>query len=136
MPHQHPRIRTTGRLLITGLLVAATTVVAACLTGPAAASDGLTPEKLANAGWTCFTAPVGPPVPICANPGIGRPFPGNPDPPPKYTLVRFDFDGNYDSKVHFIRADLYAGQPCGEAGEPYVLSARIPYYECIRTKGA
>lgn len=136
MLHQHPRTGTIERLLAVGWLVATTAVVAAGLTGPADASDGPTPEKLTNAGWTCFSAPVGPPVTICANPGVGRPFPGNPDPPPKYTLVRFDLDGNYDSKVHFIRADLYAGQPCGESGAPYVLSSRIPYYECIRAKGA
>ena len=135
MPHQHFMIRRIERLRAIGWLVAALAIVAAGSTSSAAASNGLTPETLANAGWTCFIAPVGPPLTICANPGIGRPFPGNPDPPPKYTLVRFDANGNYDSKVHFIRADLYAGQPCGESGEPYVLSPRIPYYECIRTTG-
>jgi len=135
MTGQHPTSLTIGRLLATALVVAATAAVAPGLTTPAAASEGLTPAKLADAGWTCFQAPVGPPVTICANPGVGRPFPGNPNPPPKYTLVRFDLDGNYDSKVHFIRADLYAGQPCGPSGDPYVLSARIPYYECIRATG-
>ena len=105
MPHQHPRARTIGRLLATGWLVAATAVVAASFTRPAAPADGQTPENHANPGWTSLTAPLGPPLTIIASPGIGRPFPDNPDPPPKYTLVRFDIDGNYDSKVHFIRAD-------------------------------
>ena len=32
---------------------------------------------------------------------------------------------------HLIRADLYAGQPCGR--QPYVFRARIGYYECVHT---
>jgi hypothetical protein len=31
--------------------------------------------------------------------------------------------------VHLIRADLYAGQPCGD--HPYVFRALIGYYECV-----
>jgi hypothetical protein len=136
MTDQYPTSRTIARLLATALVIAATAAVAASLTTPAAASEGLTPTRLANAGWTCFQAPVGPPSVVCANPGVGRPFPGNPDPPPHYTLVRFDPDGNYDAKVHLIRADLYAGQPCGPSGDPYVFSPRIGYYECVRANGA
>jgi hypothetical protein len=98
-----------------------------------AGAAGVTPETLSAAGWSCFQAPVGPPGVICANPGLGRPIPGDPDPPPQYTLVRFDLDGTYDAKVHFIRADLYAGQPCGPSGAPYLLSPRIGYFECVRT---
>ena len=111
--------------------VALVAVAAAALAGPAQAG-GLTPETLSAAGWTCFQAPVGPPNIICANPGVGRPFPGNPDPAPKYTLVVFDPAGNYLAKVHFIRGDLYAGQPCGPSGEPYVFRAGIGYFECVR----
>ena len=39
---------------------------------------------------------------------------------------------HYLGKVHFIRADLYAGQPCAPSGDPYVFSPRIGYYECVR----
>jgi hypothetical protein len=122
--------RTLGRTVL--VLAVGTAVVAAALAVPARAA-GLTPEKLTAAGWTCFQAPVGPPRIVCATPGLGRPFPGNPDPPPAYTLVLFHLDGTYEGKVHFIRADLYAGQPCGPSGDPYVLSPRIGYFECVRT---
>lgn len=123
----------TRTLVRTGLAMAIGAIaVAAVLAAPAPAS-GLTPETLSAAGWTCFQAPVRPPRIICANPGVGRPFPGNPDPPPKYTLVIFDPDGNYLGKVHFIRADLYAGQPCEPSGDPYVFRSGIGYFECVRT---
>ena len=126
----------TRTLVRTGLATAAGAIaIAAVLALPARAS-GLTPNTLSAAGWTCFQAPVGPPSIVCANPGVGRPFPGNPDPPPKYTLVRFDLDGDYLGKVHFIRADLYAGQPCAPSGDPYVFSPRIGYFECVRTLGS
>ncbi|HYI74628.1 MAG TPA: hypothetical protein VEW90_05090 [Gaiellaceae bacterium] len=106
--------------------------VAAMLALPAQAQGHPTPDQLSAAGWTCFQPPVSPPRIVCANPGLGRPFPGNPDPPPAYTLSMFDLAGSYVGKVHLIRADLYAGQKCGGSGEPYVLNPRIPYYECFR----
>ena len=128
------RSRTTARLAAIASLIASTTAAAASLVAPAAAAEGLTPEKLTAAGWTCFQAPVEPPAIVCANPGVGRPIPDNPDPPPSYTLVRFDVAGNYLGKVHFIRLDLYAGQPCGPSGDSYVFRPRIGYYECVRVK--
>ena len=68
----------------------------------------------------------------CANPGLGRPLPGNPDPPPAYTLPTFDLGGNYLGRVHLVRADLYRGQSCGPTGDPYVFRAAIGYFECLR----
>jgi hypothetical protein len=115
------------------LTAAAGAIATAALLAVPAGAAGVTPETLSAAGWTCFQPPVGPPRIVCANPGLGRPIPGNPDPPPQYTLVRFDLDGTYDAKVHLIRADLYAGQPCGTSGDPYVFSPRIGYFECVRT---
>jgi hypothetical protein len=116
-----------------GVLAAAVgaIAVAAVLAVPARAG-GPSPDNLAAAGWTCFQPPVSPPVIVCANPGLGRPFPGNPDPPPAYTLMRFALDGTSLGKVHLIRADLYAGQPCAPGGDPYVFNLRIGYYECFR----
>ena len=132
MRDQHAlRSRTIARLAAIASLIASTAAAAASLVTPAAAAEGLTPAKLAAAGWTCFQPPVSPPRIVCANPGLGRPFPGNPDPPPAYTLSVFDLTGNYLGKVHLTRADLYAGQKCGGSGEPYVLNLRIGYYECF-----
>ena len=120
--------RNLSRALLT--VAVAAIALAALVATPAWAKP--TPDQLSAAGWTCFQPPVSPARIVCANPGLGRPFPGNPDPPPAYTLSIFDLAGNYLGKVHLIRADLYAGQKCGGSGEPYVLNPRIPYYECFR----
>ena len=122
--------RNPSRAALTTALGAVT--LAVMLAAPAQAK-GPTPEQLAAAGWTCFQPPIAPPTIVCANPGLGRPFPGNPDPPPAYTLLRFDLAGNSLGKVHLIRADLYAGQPCAPTDAPYLLNPRIPYYECFHT---
>jgi hypothetical protein len=100
-----------------------------------AQAGGPTPAGLAAAGWECFQTPpfVAPPRIVCANPGLGRPFPGISDPRPAYTLQTFDLDGNYLGKVHLVRDDLYRGQPCEPSGDPYVFRSAIGYYECLRT---
>jgi hypothetical protein len=120
---------------VRALLAAAVgmTALAAMVAVPAQA-QGPTPATLAAAGWDCFQTPpfVVPPRIVCANPGLGRPFPGNPDPPPAYTAPTFDLSGNYLGKVHLIRADLYSGQSCEPTGDPYVFRAAIGYYECLR----
>jgi hypothetical protein len=117
-----------GALLTTA---AGAIAVAVVLAVPAQAG-GPSPDQLSAAGWTCFQPPVSPPFFVCANPGLGRPFPGNPDPPPAYTLMRFALDGTSLGKVHLIREDLYAGQPCAQAGGAYTFNDRIGYYECLR----
>ena len=73
-----------------------------------------------------------PPRIVCANRGLGRPLPGNPDPPPAYNMPTFDLAGSFLGHVHLVRADLYRGEPCAQAGEPYVFRALIGYYECLR----
>ena len=103
------------------------------LAAPAQAS-GLTPEGLAAAGWECFQTPpfINPPRIVCANPGLGRPLPGNPDPPRAYTLPQFDLAGNFLGMEHLIRADLYQGQPCAPFADAYVFRMPIDYYACLR----
>lgn len=117
----------------TVLTIALGAVALVAMLAVPAQAKGPTPEQLSAAGWTCFQPPIAPPTIVCANPGLGRPFPGNPDPSPAYTLLRFDLDGNPLGKVHLIREDLYAGQPCAQAGGPYLFNPRIGYYECFRT---
>jgi hypothetical protein len=128
MSNASKRRRAIGALLTLGVMVA---LVSA--TTPSAQAEGVTPEALAAAGWDCFLTPpfIVPPRIVCANPGLGRPFPGNPDPPPAYNLPTFDLGGNYLGKVHLIRADHYHGQPCEPAGGAYVFRSAIGYYECF-----
>jgi hypothetical protein len=126
---------TITRKRLRALLAAAVgTIALAGIVAVPAQAEGPTPATLAAAGWDCFQTPpfVVPPRTVCANPGLGRPFPANPDPPPAYTLPTFDLSGNYLGKVHLVRADLYRGQSCEPAGNPYVFRAAIGYFECLR----
>jgi hypothetical protein len=136
MTHQngsHPIVR----LVATALVVAATAAVMAGLTAPAAASEGVTAAKLADAGWTCFVPPSRPNRVACFNPGAGRPFPGNPDPAPAYHFLSFDLaTGDFVEQGHLIRADHYRGQRCAPGDNPYVFLSVIGYYECVRAESA
>jgi hypothetical protein len=118
----------------TVLTAAIGTIALAVIVAAPARAEGTTPATLAAAGWDCFQTPpfVVPSRIVCANPGLGRPFPGNPNPPPAYTLPTFDLSGNYLGKVHLVRADLFSGQRCEPTGDPYVFRAVIGYYECLR----
>src|SRR4051812_50184420 len=111
MSNASKRLRTIGALVTLG--VVAVLVSAAT---PAQA-EGVTPETLAAAGWDCFLTPpfIVPPRISCANPGLGRPFPGNPDPAPAYTLPTFDLGGDYHGKGDTVRAGLYGGLASGAA---------------------
>ncbi len=101
--------------------------------GASADTTGPTIEQLSTQGWVCAPAPpfVVPARIACSNPGLGRPFPGQPDPPPAYMFLVFHPDGTYWGTQHLIRADLYRGQQCAGSGEPYVFRALIGYYECL-----
>jgi hypothetical protein len=127
-------MRITRRLSGAVLTIAVGAIGLAAMLAVPAQAQGLTPATLSAAGWDCFQTPpfVVPPRIVCANPGLGRPLPGNPDPPPAYTLPMFDLDGNYLGKVHFVRADLYGGQACEPSGDLYVFRGAIGYYECLR----
>ena len=95
-----------------------------------ATADGLTPAKLMNAGWTCFNDPGAPRI-VCSDPGHGRPVPGDPNAPPSYNFKLFSLDGaTFIGTSHLIRADLYRGQPCPQAGGPYFFIPPIGYYRC------
>jgi hypothetical protein len=105
--------------------------ITATLAGGASA-QGVTAQRLGDQGWTCFTPPTVPDWVVCYNPGLGRPFLGNPEPRPSYAFLGFDrATGVFTGTGHLIRADLYRGQPCVD-GAPYVFRALIGYYECVR----
>jgi hypothetical protein len=119
------------RSVVAFLAVASLIALAGALALPAHA-EGVTWEQLRAAGWICYPPPVGIDRIVCFDPGVGRPFPGNPDPAPSYNYVLFSASsGEFLFTGHFIRADLYGGQRCGK--EPYVFRALIGYYECVHT---
>ena len=96
-----------------------------------AISPGVTDTTLGNNGWTCIDP--NPSLTVCAPPGLG--FPPRPPLPnnggaPSYTLMIFTRDHQLDHHAKFLRPDLYQGQPC-LGDEPWTLSARYNYNECI-----
>jgi len=107
------------------------TGVAALAATFATPAQAVTREQLEASGWTCV--PFAPANRYsCFNPGLGRPFPGNPDPQPSYSFLAFDLtSGEFLGTGHLIRQDLYSGQPCAPGGDPYVFRALIGYYECL-----
>ena len=110
------------------LLIVAVTLSLATVT--AASAGGLTPDKLINAGWTCFNDPGAPRI-VCSDPGHGRPvIPPPADRPGSYEFKIFALDGTFTGTVHLIRDDLYAGQPCAQTGGLYFHIAVIGYYRC------
>jgi hypothetical protein len=125
--------RTTSRRWarsIVALLALCCLVGVVGVAAPARAGDQ-TLEKLVAQGWTCV-----PFLPAhrysCFNPGLGRPFPGNPDPRPTYSFLGFDLtSGEFLYTGHLIRGDLYAGQPCAPGNDLYAFRALIGYYECV-----
>lgn len=106
-------------------------MLATLLLASTANAGSLSADQLTARGWTCV-----PFVPAnrtsCFNSGLGRPFPGNPDPPPTYTFLAFDLTtGDLLGSGHLVRQDLYEGQPCAPGEDLYVFRAPIGYYECL-----
>ena len=109
------------------LFIAAASISLTAVGG--ATAQGVTPDQLVAAGWTCFPDPN--PAArrtVCSDPGHGRPVPGG---PPSYNLKLFNLDdGSFIGTSHLIRADLYSGQPCPPTGAPYFFIVPIGYYRC------
>ena len=115
-----------------GLVAVVGLALLASLAATSARAQGPTRENLVAHGWTCVEF-----VPAnrwsCFNPGVGRPFPGNPDPAPSYNFVGLDLaTGDFLYTGHLIRQDLYRGQSCAPGGDAFVFRALIGYYECVR----
>lgn len=120
------------RRAVTWLIAVAGVALLASLVATPAQAQGANRESLQAHGWICVEfAPAN--RWSCFNPGLGRPFPGNPDPPPSYTFLGFDLTtGGFLYTGHLVRQDLYRGQPCASGHDPYVFRAPIGYYECVR----
>jgi hypothetical protein len=111
------------------LFIAAASISLAAVGG--ATAQGVSPEQLMAAGWTCFLDPnPATPRTVCSDPGHGAPLRGDPNAPPSYNFKLFNLDGSFIGTSHLIRADLYSGQPCPPTGAPYVLIAPIGYRLC------
>ena len=110
--------------------VAAAAAVA--LTAVTSVSAGaVTPSSLQEHGWTCFTPPSLADTIVCGNPEHGLPpVPPDPDGQPSYRFLLFTLNGTFRATVHMIRADLYRGQPCPQAGGAYVFNPANGYYRC------
>lgn len=119
-------------------LVACTAISAAALIGSTvgmARAEGVDRGHLEAQGWTCVPFPPANRA-SCFAPGLGRPFPGNPDPRPTYEFLAFDLtSGDFIGKGHLVRDDLFQGQRCTTA-TPYVFRALIRYWECVRSIGS
>jgi hypothetical protein len=116
----------TARMTLALVVVAASTTLA---TVGWATAQGISPEQLMAAGWTCFTDPAAPRT-VCSDPGHGRPIPNDPNAPPSYNFKLFTLQGEFIGTSHLIRADLYRGQPCPPTGAPYLFIPPIGYYRC------
>jgi hypothetical protein len=118
----------SGTIRVSLALLIAAAAISLALVGGATA-QGVTPDQLTAAGWTCYLDP-GAPRTVCADPGQGRPVPAEPDGALSYNLTVFALDGTYIGTLHLIRGDLYHGQPCPPSGAPYFFISRIGYYRC------
>jgi hypothetical protein len=124
------------------LLVVFLSAVAAGLSVFAAGvnAEGLTPEQLTQAGWTCIQPRADPTRLICAPPGVGLPpLPGTPgfaDRAPSYEFLVFEFaTGAFIGTQHLLRPDIYARgtPPCPQQpGGNYVYIPRNDLWACFR----
>jgi hypothetical protein len=124
------------------LLVVFLSAVAAGLSVSAVAvnAEGLTPDQLTQAGWTCIQPRADPTRLICAPPGVGLPpLPGTPgfaDRAPSYEFLVFEFaTGAFIGTQHLLRPDIYARgtPPCPQQpGGNYVYIPRNDLWACFR----
>jgi hypothetical protein len=122
------------------LVLLATIAAGLAATAAPSSAQGVTPDQLAQAGWTCVRPLADPTRLICAPPGLGLPpLPGTPgfaDRGPSYELVVFDFASGVRIGIqHLLRPDVYlAGTPpCPQQpGGQYNYIPRNDTYSCFR----
>lgn len=109
-------------------------------TAVSATSQGLTPDQLTQAGWTCIQPHVDPTLLLCAPPGVGLPplvgTPGFADRAPTYELLVFEFaTGTRLGTQLLLRPDIYQqGQPpCPQQpGGQFIYNPRNDLWFCNR----
>jgi hypothetical protein len=124
------------------LLVLAATVAAVLAFTVAPSSAGVTPDQLAQAGWTCVVPLADPTRLICAPPGLGLPpLPGTPgfaDRGPSYELLVFAAaTGELIGIQHLLRPDIYlrGTPPCPQQPDgAYIYIPRNDTWSCFRAK--
>lgn len=123
------------------VLVAAVVAALAATAAPISA-EGVSPDQLTQAGWTCIQPRADPTKMICAPPGVGLPpLPGTPgfaDRAPSYEFLVFDFaSGAFLGNQHLLRPDIYekGTPPCPQQpGGEYIYIARNDLWACTRTR--
>jgi hypothetical protein len=115
--------------------------VAGAATHPAKA-QGVTPDQLSAAGWTCIVPGINGALVLCAPPGLGLPpFPGTPgfaDRLPSYDVLIFErATGAFIGTQHLLRPDIYErGKPPCPQQPPlgqYIYNPRNDLWFCIRS---
>jgi hypothetical protein len=116
-------------------------VVAVGATATSAKAQGVTPDHLTAAGWTCIQPRLDPTLLLCAPPGVGLPplagTPGFADRAPSYELLVFEFaTGAFSGTQHLLRPDIYeqGKPPCPQQpGGQYIYNPRNDLWFCLRT---
>jgi hypothetical protein len=126
-----------SRLLL--VLATAGAAIVSVLAVPTSAA-GVTPDQLAQAGWTCFQPMGDPSRRLCVPPGRDRPpAPGTPafaDRAPSYEFMVFAFaTGEFIGTQHLLRPDIYlrGTPPCPQQpGGEYIYVPGIDLWACLR----
>jgi hypothetical protein len=127
---------------ICSLLVLLTTIAAGLVaTAAPSSAQGVSPDQLVQAGWTCVQPRADLTRLICAPPGVGLPpLPGTPgftERGPSYELLVFDFaSGSLIGMQLLLRPDVYlrGTPPCPQQpGGQYIYIPRNDTYGCLRT---
>ncbi len=124
------------------LVVLTVALAVAGATAVAATAQGLTPDQLTDAGWTCIQPRVDPTLLLCAPPGRGLPplvgTPGFADRAPSYEFLVFEFaSGAFIGTNHGLRPDIYqhGTPPCPQQpGGAYIYNPRNDLWFCLRTR--
>jgi len=134
-------IKIASRRALNTLVALTAGLVAVGGTAVSAKAEGVTPNQLTHAGWTCIQPLVDPTRLLCAPPGVGLPpLPGTPgfaDRAPSYEFLVFESaTGAFVGIQHLLRPDIYEnGTPLcpQQPGGEYVYIPRNDLWSCLRT---